>query len=118
MKPQAEIGQTIQTIHQGENLSPRNHMAATQICCEPWTTYAHRIHTSVAAPASSPKLRPKRAKPAAEAMAYYQVAAEEKNVMHGGQAAVNVRKPDNEEEDTNEEPGERKDPGRRLETEE
>jgi len=81
----AESGQTIQTIHQGANspgfevfsLSPQYHNAATQICCEPWTIHARRIHTSVAAPASSPKLRPKKAKPAAEAAAYDQVATEE-----------------------------------------
>ena len=56
------------------NLSPQNHSAATQICCEPWTMHARRIHTSVAAPASSPKLRPKKAKPAADATAYAPVA--------------------------------------------
>jgi len=79
-----ESGQTIQTIHQGGfdpgfallSVSPQYHNAATQICCEPWTTHARRIHTSVAAPASSPKLRPKKAKPAAEAAAYDQVATE------------------------------------------
>ena len=86
MKLITEIGQTIQTIHQGVSfpggalfsLSPQNHIAATQICCEPWTIHARRIHTSVAAPASSPKLRPKKAKPAAEAVAYDQVATEER----------------------------------------
>src|SRR5882757_3531697 len=83
-KLKTESGQTTQTIHQGVNvpgaalfsLSPQNHSAATQICCEPWTIHARRIHTSVAAPASSPKLRPKKAKPPAEATAYDQVETE------------------------------------------
>lgn len=45
-----------------------------QICCNPWTIQALVIQTSVAAPASSPKLRPNCKKPAAEAIAYAQVA--------------------------------------------
>lgn len=54
----------------------QNHTAVTQTCCEPWAIHAQGIHISVAAPASSPKSRPKKGKAAAEAMAFDQVAAE------------------------------------------
>ena len=95
-KEKAESGQTIQTIHQGVkvpgialfSLSPQYHNAATQICCDPWTMHARRIHTSVAAPASSPKLRPKKAKPPADATAYAQVATEERISCAGSSALL------------------------------
>lgn len=79
-------GHTMSTIHHGGRLScaapssmnPQYHSAATQTCCEPWTMHARNIQTSVAAPASSPKLRPKKQNAAADAIAYAQVEALER----------------------------------------
>jgi hypothetical protein len=52
-----------------ESLLPQYQRAVVQSCWRPWTMHARRAQTSVAAPASSPKLQPKKRKPAAEAMA-------------------------------------------------
>lgn len=70
-------GQRMSTIHHGVfesgvapfSREPQYHNAVTQICCEPCTMHARIVQTSVAAPASSPKLRPKNKKAAADAIA-------------------------------------------------
>ena len=79
--------------------------------------HARRIHTSVAAPASSPKLRPKKAKLAAEATSYDQVATEERISCAGSKDLADVGEPNEEECDSEKEPREGENPDGRPKTE-
>ena len=65
VKDISDKGQRMNTIHQGAMLPgciplsvlPQYHNAAIQICCEPCTTHARSVQTSVAAPYQTEHVR-------------------------------------------------------------